>query len=189
MTCIVGIVDHGNVFLGGDRAAVADRHYLTHCAQPKVFRRGSFVMGYTSSFRMGQLLQYRLAAPDLPTETDFDEFMATTFADAVRWCLKDGGYTKIENAREEVGTFLVGAAGRLYVFDDDYNVRSPLCGYAACGSGESVALGSLHATAQLDVPAARRAVMALDAASRFVTTVRAPFDLIVDPAPDEVEAA
>ncbi len=179
MTCIVGLVERdGSVWLGGDRAGVDDSHYLMHTSQPKVFQRGPFLMGYTSSFRMGQLLQYKLAVPDLPTEMDFTEFMATQFVDAVRVCLKDGGYTKITECREKVGVFLVGVAGRLYQFDDDYNVLQTICGYHAVGSGVSVALGSMHATAELKVKPEQRLRMALTAASEFVTGVRPPFDVI-----------
>ena len=178
MTCIVAIAEFGNVWMAGDRAAVENSHYLTHSDAPKVFLRGPFLIGYTTSFRMGQLLQYRLEWPQLPAEGDFDGFMATSFVDAVRGCLKDGGYTKIENSREEVGTFLVGVAGRLYYFDDDYNVRRPLGDIAACGSGMSVALGSLHTSDKREWHAPDRLLIALEAASQFVTTVRAPFDVV-----------
>lgn len=177
MTCIVGLVTDEGVLLGGDRAAVDDRHYLTNCAQPKVFRRGSMIFGYTSSFRMGQLLQYRLIVPERKPETSADEFMCTDFVDAVRACLKDGGYTRIEYSREEVGQFLVGAFGQLFVFDNDYNVRNDGC-FNAVGSGVSVALGAMYATAKLEMGPEERVQLALEAATQFVTTVRQPFDLI-----------
>lgn len=181
MTCIVAIAEAGSVWMGGDRAAVENGHYLTHSAAPKVFRRGPLLIGYTSSFRMGQLLQYRLEVPPLPflvspSPDALDEWMATVFVDAVRACLKDGGYTKITDAREEVGIFLVGVAGSIFMFDDDYNVRRPACGFEACGSGVSVALGSLFSTGQMDPP--RRLRLALEAAAQLVTTVRGPFDIL-----------
>lgn len=178
MTCIVGLVERGTVWIGGDRASVADSHYLTHCGMPKVFRRGHFLFGYTSSFRMGQLLQYRLALPDLPTELDFDEFMATAFVDAVRDCLRDGGYTTIDNNKEETGTFLVGVEGRLYRYDDDHQIIRPHCNFDACGSGISVSLGAMHATANLKLKPERRLDLALTAASQFVTSVSPPFDIL-----------
>lgn len=180
MTCIVGLESEGRVWLGGDRAAVDQSHFLTHCEQPKVFRRAGLVFGYTSSFRMGQLLQYRLAVPDIPDDQPIDEYMATSFIDAVRNCLKDGGYTKVDCSRETIGTFLVGVRGHLYVVDDDYNVRRDNGGFNAVGSGLSVALGSLHSTAKLRMHPRERIGMALEAASTFVTSVRGPFDIICD---------
>lgn len=180
MTCIVGLESEGRVWLGGDRAAVDQSHYLSHCEQPKVFRRAGMVFGYTTSFRMGQLLQYRLEAPEIGEAQPIDEYMATAFIDAVRACLKDGGYTKIDNSRETIGTFLVGVRGHLYVVDSDYNARRDNGGFNAVGSGTSVALGSMHSTAKLRMNPRERIAMALDAASTFVTTVRGPFDIICE---------
>jgi len=177
MTCIVGLRAAGRVWLGGDRAAVDQSHYLSRCEQPKIFRRGEMILGYTSSFRMGQLLQFRLAVPDCPDEQPLDEFMCTKFVDAVRTCLKDGGYTKVEHSRETIGTFLVGFRGQLYVVDDDYNVRRDGA-FMAVGSGVSVALGALYATT--DRTPRERLLSALRAASEFVTTVRPPFDILCE---------
>jgi hypothetical protein len=51
MTCIVGLVDGGRVWLGGDSAGVSGWD-LTVRADRKVFRNGPYVMGFTTSFRM-----------------------------------------------------------------------------------------------------------------------------------------
>jgi hypothetical protein len=180
MTCIVGLESEGRVWIGGDRAAVESSHFLTHCEQPKIFRRGEMVFGYTSSFRMGQLLQYRLTIPEIGEGQPLDEYMVTSFIDAVRACLKEGGYTRVDCERETIGTFLVGVRGHLYVVDDDYNVRRDNGGFNAVGSGLSVALGSMHSTAKLRMHPRERIAMALEAASTFVTTVRGPFDVICE---------
>ena len=180
MTCIVGLESEGRVWMGGDRAAVDQSHYLSHCEQPKVFRRGDLVFGYTTSFRMGQLLQFKLKVPELTEDQPIDEYMATAFIDAVRDCLKEGGYTRVDCSRETIGTFLVGVRGRLYIVDDDYNVRRDNGGFNAVGSGLSVALGSMHSTAKLRLHPRERIAMALEAASTFITTVRGPFDIICE---------
>ena len=62
MTCIVGVVDNGKVYMGGDSAGVGGLCIETR-KQPKVFRNGDFLIGYTDSFRMGQLLQYKMSPP------------------------------------------------------------------------------------------------------------------------------
>jgi hypothetical protein len=189
MTCVAGLVADGKVWLGGDRAAVGDGHYLSHVAQPKVFRRGSLLFGYTSSFRMGQLLQYRLSVPERPAEQPIDEFMATAFVDAVRTCLRDGNWTKFKDAREEVGCFLVGYEGHLFTFDDDCNIHRTIPGYDVVGSGISVARGSLHATAKMEISPRQRLLWALEAAQEHTTTVRAPFDIICEDTNAATEAA
>lgn len=172
MTCIVGLIDDKSVWIGGDSAGVAG--YLS---QPrldrKVFRNGPFVMGFTSSFRMGQLLRFRLKPPERPTEQDVFEFMATGFVDAVRECLKAGGYASKENEVERGGCFLVAYAGRLFEIDSDYQVGELTDGFAAVGCGAEIALGALHATR--GTPAKERVVRALRAAAHFSAGVRPPF--------------
>ena len=90
MTCIVGIVDAGRVLIAGDSAG-SDGWHVDSRADSKVFTVGPYAMGFTTSFRMGQLLRYRLDVPG-PDTWDVDRYMATTFVDAVRDCLKAGGF-------------------------------------------------------------------------------------------------
>lgn len=119
MTAIVGLVHKNRVHLAGDSAGVGG-YQLTVRADGKVFRNGPYVMGFTHSFRMGQLLRHSLTAPH--PEGDLDAFMVTTFIDAVRTCLKDGGHARKDSEQEEGGTFLVGIAGRLFTVYSDYQV-------------------------------------------------------------------
>lgn len=177
MTCIVGVVDGDDVVLGGDSAGVAGHHLMIGTA-PKVFRNGLFVMGYTTSFRMGQLLQYAFTPPDQEIETTVMEYMVTGFIPALRTCLSDGGFAKKDNNVESGGTFLVGYRGRLFEIQDDFQVQEALCGYSVCGCGRDVALGSLHSTraySSADMPVRERIFMALEAAQEFGSYVRGPF--------------
>lgn len=146
---------------------------LTSRADAKVFALGPYVMGFTSSFRMGQLLRYALDPPAL--SGDLDRFMCTTFIDAVRTCLKNGGWARKDSEQEEGGTFLVGVNGRLFVIHDDYQVAESVDGYAAIGSGDEVALGALYATADSPVPPCQRLTVALNAAAHHNGGVRGPF--------------
>jgi hypothetical protein len=111
----------------------------------------------------------------MPDGSDLDRFMATTSVDAVRACLKAGGWAKKDNDREEGGTFLVGVAGRLFTIEDDYQVGASADGYAAVGCGSEIALGALFATARTRMAPERRIVVALQAAERFSAGVRGPF--------------
>jgi hypothetical protein len=154
---------------------------LTVRADTKVFRNGGYLFGFTTSFRMGQLLRYSLRPPT--PAGDIHKFMATTFVDAVRDCLKGGGWSKKDSDREEGGTFLVGVAGRLFGVYSDYQIGEGVDGYMAVGCGDQAALGSLHATAALRVAPKRRVLMALEAAERLSVGVRAPFHTLTLPAP------
>ncbi|WP_381797272.1 hypothetical protein [Streptomyces niveus] len=180
MTAIVGLVHKRRVHLAGDSAGVAG-YQLTIRADPKVFLNGPYAMGFTSSFRMGQLLHHAFTPPH--PEGPLERFMVTTFCDAVRTCLKDGGYARKDAEQEQGGTFLVGIAGRLFTVDSDYQVAESADGYAAAGCGDELALGALHATAALDVKPRQRLTAALTAAAHHSAGVRGPFTYATTPRP------
>lgn len=173
MTCIVGIQHDGRVYIGGDSAGVAEWNLTIH-ADPKVFRNGDMVMGFTTSFRMGQLLRYKFVPPAHDPAADVDQYMVTTFVDAVRACMKEGGYARVESGQESGGEFLVGYRGRLFIIYSDFQVACPADEFAAVGCADRIALGALFATRDWWDQEARIR-RALEAAERFSVGVRAPF--------------
>ena len=174
MTCIAGLVHDGITYLAGDSAGCSGWN-LTVRADPKVFVNGSYVMGFTTSFRMGQLLRYAFTPPEPDYVNDLHRFMCTAFTDSLRQCLKDGGWAEKDKEREGGGTFLVGTHGRLFFVNDDYQVGEPADPYAAVGCGSSYALGALHATEGGKMTPQKRLDAALAAAERFSAGVRGPF--------------
>ncbi|MGH2484611.1 MAG: hypothetical protein ACRDHE_01235 [Ktedonobacterales bacterium] len=176
MTCIVGLVgEDGRVYIGGDSAGVAG-YDLTLRKDAKVFRNGPFLIGYTTSFRMGQLLRYKLTVPEQEEGVDVETYLHTTFIESVRTCLKEGGYASKDKDQESGGTFLLGYRGRLFKVGSDYQLGEPQDGFDACGCGESFALGSLYETRQAFCMTAKTRIMhALETAEHFSAGVRGPF--------------
>jgi ATP-dependent protease HslVU (ClpYQ) peptidase subunit len=187
MTCIVGYETLDGVFMGGDSASVGSLD-ITIREDSKVFRVGGMVMGFTTSWRMGQLLRYSLKLPDHKGEKDDFEYLCTDFIDAVRECLKQGGYAKAVNNEESGGVFLLGYRRKLYRVDSDFHVGRSVNGYNAIGSGECYALGALmvlHDEFCNILPAKAIVTQALEAAARFSTGVSAPFTVIQEELADE----
>lgn len=174
MTCIVGVQQDGEVYIGGDSAGVGG-YDITIRADQKVFRNGPFVMGFTTSFRMGQLLRYAFTPPQI-TEKDLDKYMAVEFVNAVRQCLKDGGYLTNNSGNEEGGTFLVGVQGQLYSIHNDFQIGRSRDGYLAVGCGDDYALGSLFSSSGQD--AKSRVRLALNAASHHSAGVVGPYTIL-----------
>lgn len=172
MTCIVGLIDKGSVHIGGDSAGASGQS-VTVRADRKVFRKQDFIFGFTSSFRMGQLLAHSFDPPERHAKTDVYAFMVTEFVNALRRCLQDGGFAQKHNEVESGGTFLVGYHGRLFKIHTDYQVGEAADGFDACGCGQQIALGALFASAHS--PPHERLAIALNAAERFSTGVRGPF--------------
>lgn len=173
MTCIVGYVEGNQIVMGGDSAGVGGYELIVRADQ-KVFRNGPMLFGFTSSFRMGQLLRYALTVPTHHPDVPIDTYMVTVFIDAVRTCLKDHGWASKSSERESGGTFLVGYQGRLFSVQDDYQVECAVDPYNACGCGAQVALGAMHASR---LPGRERVQAALEAAERFSAGVRGPFHI------------
>lgn len=192
MTCIVGIVENGTVVLGGDSCgATTSNGWLGGdqivMQQPKVFTNGELVIGYTTSFRMGQLLRFSLAPPPAPSVDDVDRYIHVDVLNAIRKCFADGGFGTVKDVRTEGGgTFLLGYRGRLFKVQEDFAVLESETSYDACGGGAAYALGALHAMAGFGISAAVRISSALSAASYHSTGVKPPFHLERQPAESPV---
>jgi ATP-dependent protease HslVU (ClpYQ) peptidase subunit len=174
MTCIVGMIADGRIYMGGDSAGVSDWSLMIR-ADRKVFRNGPFLIGFTSSFRMGQLLEHAFSPPARRIEQDVYAYMVTDFIDSVRYCLKNGGFAETNNGVEKGGEFLVGYERRIFYVASDYQVGESVDGMAACGCGREIALGALFATPT--VSPIDRVRIALEAAERLSAGVRAPFHI------------
>jgi len=173
MTCIVAVREVGVVYMGADSAGVAG-YQLVARKDKKVFTTGEFLIGFTSSFRMGQLLRHKLKVPEQEGGS-VEDFMATVFIDAVRECFKQGGVLKNSSGVEEGGQFLVGYRGRIFNISSDFQVGENILPFDACGCGTDVALGALASTKGMNPT--QRVRNALRVAEMFSAGVRAPFNI------------
>lgn len=175
MTCIIGLAHEGKVYLAGDSAGVAG-YDLQISKTPKVFVNGPFLIGYTASFRMGQLLEHAFAPPKRHPDMDVMRFMVTDFVDTVRNCFKNGGFAWRQNEAEKAGFFLVAYEGRLFEIQEDYQVFESRTGIAAVGYGNQVALGAMYALH--DKPPEERVTAALAIVERCSAGVAGPFHVV-----------
>lgn len=176
MTCIVGLIDKGSVYIGGDSAGVAGLS-ISIRSDEKVFANGPFIMGFTSSFRMGQLLRYKFNPPKQLVNQDDMTYMVTDFVDSTRKCFAENGFGKIpDRDHNDGGTFLVGYNGNLYTIDRDFQVGTHSQGFDSVGCGSDIALGALYATR--GKKPTERVTMALEAASTFSAGVAPPFKIL-----------
>ena len=183
MTCVVGLVADDEVWIGTDSAAVDANNSLQH-VRGKLVRlalgesSATALLGYTTSFRMGQILAHHVALPAMTwrpssVESNVEAYVVQRIVPVVRGAFRDGGWAKKENEREQGGTFIVACKGRLFGVWDDFSVIEPTSGYEAVGSGRYEALGALYATEGM--AARERVETALRAAEHFNGTVRGPF--------------
>jgi ATP-dependent protease HslVU (ClpYQ) peptidase subunit len=175
MTCIAGIVaKDGSVIIGGDSAGVAGLDMSVR-KDAKVFRCDGFLYGFTTSFRMGQILRYSFKPPDHDPRVDTDTYLRTEWIDAVRKALEAGGFAKKSNGEETGGMFLLGYRGRLFQVESDYQIGEDVAPYAAVGCGYAFAKGAMFATQHSDLAEIARVRLALECAESHSAGVRGPF--------------
>jgi len=175
MTCIVGLVDNGKVYMGADSAGTNGWLHQTIRLDAKMFKVEDFLIGGCGSFRMLQLLHYKLRPPKRYPDADIMKFMVADFVESVRTCLREGGFTHIKENNEEIdGSFLVGYQGRLFEIECDLQVGESVDGYNGIGSGGMIALGSLYTSQGTPEERIRKA---LETAEHFNAGVRGPFHI------------
>jgi len=177
MTCIVGVESDNHVYMGGDSAAVEGIN-IRLTTTPKVFKKGSLLIGYTWSFRMGQIIQYSNNVPEIPEEKDNYSYLAQDFVTFIRKIFQESGFMRVESAREEGGQFMVGIRGELFTIESDFSVLRNIDGFDAIGCGASYALGALRVMCKYPgITALPRTSMeiALQTAAYFSNSVSEPF--------------
>lgn len=187
MTCIVGYIEKSKegdvVYIAGDSAAVGGLNISVR-KDPKVFAVGEFIFGYTSSFRMGQLLMYSFEPPEIKEGVDLHKYMCTDFTNELRKTFKNGGYLSTNNGEETAGTFIVGVRGRLFVVQNDLQVGECYDQFVSVGCGKSFALGAMYYATNyatnrpLYSSTVELLTESLNAACYFNGGVRAPYTIL-----------
>lgn len=174
MTCIAGIAQGGKVYMGAD--SISSDGYNRHISGlRKVFRVGAFLIGYTTSFRMGQILQYHLDVRQQQDGESDERYMVVAFVEAARECLKAKGYSTVDMNTESGGEFLVGYRGTLYRAGYDFHIDHYQSGLGVCGAGEQYALAALLALHDWQPEARIR--RALEISAELSALVSPPFQI------------
>lgn len=152
----------------------------------KPTKNSNFLLGFTSSYRMGQILMY---SDIFPTEKEVEykdividhKWMVTEFIPSVKKIFKDNNYGKDDKG----GNFLVAYKDKLFEIEPDFQVGESKIEYASVGCGEYHAYGSLFALQDTDIDIVDKILTGLRSASYFTCGVDKPF-YIMNTEDDEV---
>ncbi len=147
MTCIIGLVAGPDVYMAADTAGTAGWLQMD-LANGKMFTYEDYLVGFTCSYRMGQVLQYNTAWPKYTEDKgDLFPFMVREVVPAVRSAMKAAGFAEITEGRERIDNqaqcALVGIRGRLFHLSGNYQIDENLVGIDSVGCGGVLALGSM----------------------------------------------
>lgn len=166
MSCVVGIVENGIIYMGADTAATSE--YEIRTFREKIFLNRSVIVGYCGSIRPGQLLSPGQWTPPVSIG-DFPNSLRKTFNDG--GCLKNG-----EGGGDYINCeFLFGYKKQIFEIGSDFHIIHPIENYTAVGSGRPYALGSLYETSKVQMTPEERIQKALECSSFFCPDVREPF--------------
>jgi hypothetical protein len=178
VTCVVGISTKRGSLIAFDSFASANGKGTVRRDMKGAQLTPEVAFGYTYSYRYGQIITHHLDLP--PVETDPFAWAVQKFVPATRTALREHGWLKKENDREEAGQLILAVRNRVFVIHSDHSVQESTERYTAVGSGDEVALGAiealLHARAGLTDEDIARA--ALQAAAKLCTGVRAPWHFL-----------
>jgi hypothetical protein len=174
MTCIVGVVENGRVFIGGDSGAFVGWSANIR-TDSKVFESAGFIYGVCGTPRVNQILRY-VFEPPAYVGGDPMAYMVCQFVPKLREVmareLSDAAKSELPNS-----SFLVGFAGRLFEVWGDFQIAEAAEGFSSVGCARDTALGALFVAskcfgARVSIGAALEAAAALNAG------VRSPFVIL-----------
>lgn len=167
MTCIVAITDDDYVYIGGERAA-ADTSTIVSMTTPKIFKKGNWVMGYSGTIGIGQLIEFIDFAEEV--EDPYTYIRLTIVED-----MKNAYESFTNPPAERDTTWLIGYKNRLFEMSDtDWSVIEVK--ETALGSGGNYALGSLYTS--IDKTPIERIVYAVGAAITYSPNCQGPIDIL-----------
>jgi hypothetical protein len=176
MTCIVGLKHRGKVYIGGDSLGSNSALQKTVRADEKVFKKDDMIFGFTSSFRMGQILRYSFHPPARSENIEDMQYLVGTFIPALIKTYSDHGFLSKSHDRNVGGVFLLGYRKELYKIESDFQVGIPVLDYDTCGCGDDLASGCLYATEGREP--IFRIEKALEAASLHSAGVAPPYKIV-----------
>lgn len=155
MTVIVGITDGDKVYMGSD-SLISGENEVQSLRTPKIIKKqcyqdcgmidetNTIFIGVSGTLRGLQLLQYQWEPPIQSQDQQDDEYIHVNVLNSIHTLFIEYGSGLIfDNQDQHPDNFLIGYKGRLYNLDSNYQIYETNKPYAAIGSGDAYALGSL----------------------------------------------
>lgn len=183
MTCVVGIKKDNVVYIGADSSASSEgSDFILSRSDAKVFRVGSFIIGFSGSFRFGQIMRFSFKPPEHKSGKSDYAYMCSDFVTKLQSTLEKNRFngqndkTEMESSTE----LLVGYNRELYYVGQDYQIGINNDNYSAIGCSDVIALGALYAINNIKgtISAEKQIEIALDASTKYCSRVLRPYIII-----------
>jgi ATP-dependent protease HslVU (ClpYQ) peptidase subunit len=169
MSCVIGIIDDGKIYMGADSYATTGEGEIRPVIANKLFFNRDYLIGYTGSVRGGQVLMPGRFDPPPKIEDMPDTIRDHLYS---KGCVMDSE----EHGQIQGCNFLIGFQGKIYEILIDFQLNETRGSCNAIGAGSTFAFGSLYTTSfAKNITPHGRIMMALNAASFYTTTCGPPF--------------
>lgn len=119
MTCIIAYKDSNNntIYMCGDKCG-SNGNTQDICVEPKVFHNGDFMIGYTTSFYMGQLLKHIWNPPTRLENETTDSYLHNSVRKSLINMFKENNFGSHDGGYE-IGTFILVYKSRIFTVHSD----------------------------------------------------------------------
>ncbi|GCJ80999.1 hypothetical protein [Escherichia phage BF17] len=195
MTCIIAHTNGVSSFIAGDKLG-SNGFTKTVQTEPKVFEK-EFIklhddgltrtkevmaLGYTTSFRMGQLLNYNLNLPEQDASQTFSQYLVLKVIPIIRQMFKEEWGARDASQDVGGGQFIILHNHTIYEVQEDFSVLQPKTRITAVGSGTYHAIAAMQAYIEVEneskKPLHERIKSIFKIVSDNVTSVSEEFDVL-----------
>ena len=195
MTCIIAHTDGVSSFIAGDKLG-SNGFTKTVQTEPKVFEK-EFIklhddgltrtkevmaLGYTTSFRMGQLLNYNLNLPEQDASQTFSQYLVIKVIPIILQMFKEEWGARDASQDVGGGQFIILHNHTIYEVQEDFSVLQPKTRITAVGSGTYHAIAAMQAYIEVEneskKPLHERIKSIFKIVSDNVTSVSEEFDVL-----------
>lgn len=185
MTCIVAIVKDGVVWMGSDRRVEQGNlkfglhNNLSKICKISVGDAPEFLVAVTGKIRSMNIVQTIDSSNMELTQDPHYNVVRVLLAHIRSDMIDHGALPEADDKTDGSPQILIGHRGHLYNIGYGFGLSEIAGGCYAIGSGEEVAMGSMHTSHALGVDDPVRVItLALEAASDIAVGVARPFDIM-----------
>jgi ATP-dependent protease HslVU (ClpYQ) peptidase subunit len=153
MTTIVAIQYKDKVVMGADSLTTGVRKY-SHPQVVKITARNNYLIGGSGLAEACDIAQHiwKPPTPNTQEKKDLYHFMISKVIPSLKDCFRDNQYDwqKEDDDKEPKFNFLIAVGGQVFDVDDSFSVMLDDSGIYGAGHGSSVAIGAIHAGANIE---------------------------------------
>lgn len=184
MTCIIGLETPNAIYIAGDSAGADESGFSVTRRDGKVCRKMTgnnydLLLGFSHSFRYGQLLKYKWDVPKYDESLDFNDYLHIDFIDSIYELLNDSYLDDKNIDNTELGSCIMSFNDRLFLIGSDLSVEQidyNFSDFVAIGCGSDMAYGAMEALQHLEPET--RLYRSLEIVNKYnPSTIRKPFTI------------